>query len=84
MMNLGKFTFEKEVGHYEEKEEIWQQGTPYEHKAKSSRWIKTGIEEVVIEVIIDPLGVARAVSGAVRNKSGVSKYLGGAVIGRRV
>lgn len=83
-MNLGKFTYSKEVGHYEEKEELVNEGTPYEHKSKSRTWIKTGVKQVTIEVIIDPQAVANAVSGAVHNKSGMAKYLHGAVVGRVV
>lgn len=81
-MNLGQFTYIKDVGHYEEKEELAYQGTSYEHKSKSRTWVKTGTQEITIEVTIDPQAVANAVSGAIHNKSGTAKYLHGAVIGR--
>ena len=83
-MNLGKFTYTKDVGHYEEKEEVAYAGEPYEHKSKSRTWVKTGTKQVTIEVIIDPQMVANSVAGAIHNKSGVAKYLHGAVVGRVV
>lgn len=84
MMKLGRFYFNREVGHWAESETIRFAGTPYEHKSKSRTWVKTGTETVALDVEIDPQKVAKAVSYAVRSKSGISRYLGGGVIGRRV
>jgi NDP-sugar pyrophosphorylase family protein len=83
-MKLGTFYFDREVGHYIEKEAIVSKGSIYEYKTKIREFVKTGSKKVAIEVEIDPQKVARMVSNAVRSKSGISRYLSGAVIGRRV